>query len=783
MLSTFLATRRPLLLALTILSLGLLGTSAEAEDPLPASRASGCEWVPGFHAAGIYRQTPEVLQSVVRATVIFDDGSGPALLVAGEFYSADEKLANGIAKWNGQSWTALASSPVESPRYFALAVYNDGGGNALYAGGSFGIRKWNGTSWSNLGAGVDGSVSALTVFGSVLVVGGTFTTAGGSPAANIARWNGTTWSVMGSGMNGGVYALLTWNDGGGDRLYAGGSFSTAGGVAAKKIARWNGSWSALGAGVDDGSTGGAVSALAVFDDGGGSDLYVGGSFVNAGGSPAANIARWSGTEWSALGAGIGGDGDGLSALTPWNDGIGNALYAAGIFTTAGGSSIGRNIAKWNGTTWSALGDGLRGIGTSPGVYDLTVFDDGGGSALYAGGDFLDSGPLAVRDIARWNGSAWSGVTRSPYGQGLEQPITAMTIHDDGTGPAIFAAGDFWTAGETASQFVSKWNGRQWNAIGDGGSPLVAALASYDDGNGAALYLGTAYVTEFPPQTGDLRKWSGGVWSVVPGEVPPLRALGVFDDGTDAVLVASGTYFLIDTDFDSDIAQFDGITWSAMGAGIFGDVDEMLTFDDGNGPALYIGGDFLIGGTPPFGTGGIPAFVAKWDGANWSPLGTGLDDKVRALAAFDDGSGLALYAGGDFDNAGGSPAANLAKWDGASWSAVGGGMNNRIRDLAVFNDGRGKALYVSGSFTEAGGQPIPRLARWDGSAWTSVDGVAIVSKMITFDQGSAESLYFAVNGAVDIQGNLAHNFAQFCQPLSFADGFESGDASAWSQVVP
>jgi hypothetical protein len=74
-----------------------------------------------------------------------------------------------------------------------------------------GVAKWDGLSWSALGGGVSGSlgvfsfpiVEALAVFhdggGAALYAGGSFTTAGGIPAANIARWNGTTWSALGSG--------------------------------------------------------------------------------------------------------------------------------------------------------------------------------------------------------------------------------------------------------------------------------------------------------------------------------------------------------------------------------------------------------------------------------------------------------------------------------------------------------------------------------------------------------------------------------------------------------
>jgi len=120
--------------------------------------------------------------------------------------------------------------------------------------------------------------------------GGRFTTAGGVSATNIAKWDGSSWSGLGSGMTGdfntSVYALAV----SGSDVYAGGRFTTAGGSAANYIAKWDGSsWSALGSGM-----GGVyevlppvVSALAAS----GSDLYVGGVFVFAGGKRSAYMAK------------------------------------------------------------------------------------------------------------------------------------------------------------------------------------------------------------------------------------------------------------------------------------------------------------------------------------------------------------------------------------------------------------------------------------------------------------------------------------------------------------
>ena len=165
-----------------------------------------------------------------------------------------------------------------------------------------------------------------------------------------AKWNGSSWEALGSGMAaiGSPIVKALAVDGSGN-LYAGGLFTAAGGVTANSIAKWNGSsWEALGSGIG----GGGIYALAA--DGSG-NLYACGMFTTAGGIPANSIAKWNGSSWEALGTGIGGEGYPIvKALAV--DGSGS-VYAGGWFTTAGGVSA-NNIAKWNGSSWGALGSGM-----------------------------------------------------------------------------------------------------------------------------------------------------------------------------------------------------------------------------------------------------------------------------------------------------------------------------------------------------------------------------------------------------------------------------------------
>ena len=100
------------------------------------------------------------------------------------------------------------------------------------------------------------------------------------------------------------------------------------------------------------------SVYAAAMDGAG-NLYIGGAFVTAGGVPASRIAKWDGSSWSALGSGMNNEVWELAAS-------GSDVYAGGLFTTAGGS-VANYIAKWNGSSWSALGSGMNST-----VYALTV---------------------------------------------------------------------------------------------------------------------------------------------------------------------------------------------------------------------------------------------------------------------------------------------------------------------------------------------------------------------------------------------------------------------------
>jgi hypothetical protein len=404
--------------------------------------------------------------------------------------------ADYIAKWDGNAWSALGIGM--NGQVSALAV----SGTNLYAGGYFTlarndafsavsanrIARWDGTRWWNeTSPGIGSSeVKTLAVSGSNVFAGGNFTTAGGFGVHNIAQWNGSSWSAMGTGMNATVYA---WAVSGSD-VYAGGGFSTAGGGSANYIAKWNGSgWSPLGAGMS-----GPVTALAVS----GSNLYAGGNFT-------LGILKWNGSAWSGLGLGL--FGGTVYALAV----AGDDVYVGGNFDTALNSPVSsiavRNIAKWNGSNWSALGVGLNGR-----VAALAVL----GGDVYVGGDFTTAtnsggGGVMVNHIAKWSGSTWSAV-----GLGVNAPVNSLTV----SGSDVYAGGSFSRAtnGGGASvlvNYVAKWNGSEWSALGSGFFNHVNAIAA----SGSDVYAGNG-------GGGGVYQWNGSVWSTLASSPGAIYSLAI-----------------------------------------------------------------------------------------------------------------------------------------------------------------------------------------------------------------------------------------------------------------
>lgn len=758
----------------------------------------------------------------VHASVVFDDGSGPALYVGGSFQYLDGVPVDSIAKWNGNTWSAVVDSSGNGTDgiVLTLAVHDDGTGPALFVGGFFtsaggvtaqNIARWDGTAWSALsgaiGTGVNGTVTTLAAYddggGEELLIGGSFSTAGGVTANNIAGWDGSEFSALSgpsaTGTSGEVRDLAVWDDGGGAKLYAAGFFTHAGGLTANRVAAWDGTqWSTL-SGPSGTGTDGGVYTIEVFDDGGGEELYAAGQFGMAGGVAAWAIAKWDGSVWSDLGAS--GWGGTIITMEEFDGG----LIAAGNLFLAGGVDV-SNIAVWNGTTWADL-SGPIDSGTDDMIWTLTVDDHGIDQDLYVGGDFGRAGGLVVNRVAHWDGIEWSPISApGPSGAGIDSAVESLAVFDDGTGNALYAGGHFGRAGDEFTDYIAKWDGAVWTELGElsatGTNAGVFSLAVYDDGGGESLFAGGTFTSADSTEVNNVAGWDGSSWSALSGPSgtgtsgDAVEALAVHDDGSGESLFAGGFFLTAGGVTVNNIARWDDTMWSELsgpsGTGTSDRVIALAAYDDGGGEALYAGGLFLSAG------GVTVNGIARWDGTSWSELsgslGFGVDTYwVEALAVFDDGTGEALYVGGDFSTAGGVTANGIARWDGSEWSALSGpfgtGTDSQVWWIEVHDDGNGEALYVGGWFSSAGGVPANNIAKWDGLGWSALTGPSDtgtnnpVNAIEGFDDGNGIALF--AGGAFTSTGGVpASRIGKWqCEVHLFVDGFESGNTSAWSNTNP
>ncbi|MCI0629426.1 MAG: hypothetical protein L0Y44_02080 [Phycisphaerales bacterium] len=696
----------------------------------------------------------------------------------------------------GSSWVdgpATAVNGVNGPIYASLSWDHDNipatpnwlvvGGEFLHAGGmpAYNIAAWDGARWHAFGTGTDWPVRALAVYEGQLVIGGSFTLADNVSANAIARWTGSTFQSFGSGMSGGVpytdvSALLVINN----DLYAGGDFTHAGGAPAGNVAWWSGAaWSSMGGGLP-----GEVNTLQPYVFG---FVVAGGHFDAPGGDPNERVALFDGSSWQGLGGGFPN-----YAYPPpygylsfnsyvkslfWFNGD---LHASGKWVRCGDNqwacppepgTVLKTLARLDGDVWT---DSLD--------FDVPV----GAMANYNGDLIVADGVITALTHLIWQ----------PLGGGVNGDVHSLSVHNGD----LYVCGDFTTAGGEngiSTSNIARWNGSAWSQI----VPEVSVRAMASLPSTASLVAGGNF------------NWGWGT----------LNYIALYNDenlsdigsgalnGTVHAAVVNGSQLIIGGEFVfpgsghelvNRIAQLDFVgDWAPMGDG-FNDTVYALTSHNGS---IYAAGAFTASG------GTTIDRIARWQNdfptGTWQPLADGgLNGPVYALASH----GGFLFAGGTFTNAGGSAAAYVAKWNGSNWSKLGaaqqqgdqlnangpgsgvyalasynnvlriggrflysnelvsatnligwnggfccgGGANDTIRALALHNG----SLYVGGDFGLIGGLFATGIA-----SWNSTDGWQPLGSGVT---GSVHAMQ-SYNGRLHVGGTF-----------TFAGGLNSPYWAIW-----
>jgi hypothetical protein len=115
------------------------------------------------------------------------------------------------------------------------------------------------------------------------------------------------------------------------------------------------------------------------------------------------------------------------------------------------------VHAWRAGVWSFVGAPSFGSSFGAALSSLAVMDDGAGAKLYVGGDFDLAGALPVERVARWDGSTWSSVGDTAGADGL---VAALAVaHLPGrTAPSLFVGGTFNRLGNDFSNRIGEWVG-------------------------------------------------------------------------------------------------------------------------------------------------------------------------------------------------------------------------------------------------------------------------------------------------------------------------------------
>jgi len=346
-------------------------------------------------------------------------------------------------------------------------------------------------------------------------------------------------------------------------------------------------------------------------------------------------------------------------------------------------------------------------------------------------------------------SGLCGFELSPLGNGIPGPqvdprgVQDFAVFDGGGGPRLYATG--WVGfGQFDQVCLVEWNGSNWSATGGGFDCTGEALAVYDDGSGPALYVGGLFYPSQPYYY--LMRWNGVTWTNVdPGLNGQVNALAVFDDGGGPALYVGGVFTQMGVTLANYVVKWDGQNWAPVGAladSSGGGVFELAVVDLGNGAKLYAGGQFdQAGGSPASG-------IAVLDAGEWVPLGQ-LDPVlfwpvVHTVTSFDSGDGPQLHIGGSFTVYGNTVGYGVAKWTGTGWEAIGQVQppnTATVFSLFEYDDGTGNALYAGGSFSGIDSETSPFAIRYDGVSWLSLQQClsAFVSAFTAYNDGTGESL--------------------------------------------
>ena len=470
--------------------------------------------------------------------------------------------------------TGLATSWDPNPNNEVDAITISGG--TLYVGGrftqidsttrnriaAFDPGTGHVTSWN---PNANSDVTTIAAAGSTLYVGGNFTAIGGQSRSKLASLSTSTglagaWAPTVTTANGVAEIRVITVDGSAVRI--GGQFTSMAGVTRNGAAAVDASGTLLAWDPNATSaTGHTVHALAV----GGGRVYVGGDFVNAGGTRRGGIAK------------LDAAGD-LASWAPNADSTvyalaisGSVVYAGGDFAAIGGQSRNRIAAldaSGAATTWN------------PNANDVVKALAIDGATVYAGGNFTAIGGQTRNRIAALDASG----TATAWNPNADSNVLALAI----AGAVVYAGGDFATIGGQTRNRIAALDASgaatAWNPNADDEVRTIAV-------QGSDVYAGgwfTAIGGQSRPFLAAVSTSTGLATSWNPSPDQPVYATAL----SGSTLYAGGYFTTVGGQPRALVGAVDTATGAtaAWDAGITGDTVDSLAIGSG---VVYVGGAFSV----------------------------------------------------------------------------------------------------------------------------------------------------------------------------------------------
>lgn len=321
---------------------------------------------------------------------------------------------------------------------------------------------------------------------------------------------------------------------------------------------------------------GFVTNFEVFND----ELYATGFFTSLCGSPYNHLAKFDGTSWSAVGTGHPTAGHQLKAID-------NELY----FLAYQPALDSNWVYQWDGTTMNKVGEGVylttavTGFSQTANLYGLLEYENN----IIACGEFDRVGTKTISGIMQWNGIEWeamgSGLSGSLNSSPVMYPHDMCVFETD-----LIVGGNFLQAGGVTVNGIARWDGVQWQNLGDGFNGTVYGVCEFN----GELYASGGFTMSGSTSLKNIAKWNGSAW-VDPGFRMYYQNPGYYSFGhtlkvVNGKLHVAGGFNRVEMGVTTHQCQgiyaYDGTIIDTLSGGIAGKEIEGVAWYNGE---LYAGG--------------------------------------------------------------------------------------------------------------------------------------------------------------------------------------------------